>query len=173
MSEIIETWKKIEGYEYSVSDLGRIRNDKTDKILKQNPNSVGYYMINLRKNGIMKTFACHRLIAIAFIPNPDSKKYVDHINGDRLNNSLNNLRWATASENALNSKLRTGSKTGIKGVTICRRAKKIMYMSNIRIDGINICLGRFNTLEEAKEIRIKRANEAFGVFVNSCERLEI
>ncbi len=93
-------WKKIKTNDnYSINEVGEVRNDKTNKILtpfinKQN----GYKYVDLWKNNKCKKYALHRLIAEAFIPNPENKTTVDHKDGNRLNNSLDNLRWATYSE---------------------------------------------------------------------------
>lgn len=86
---------------YAVRKDGRIRNIKTNNELK---GSIlhSYRYINFRYDGKNKNKAVHRIIAEAFIPNPDNLPVVDHIDGDRLNNTIENLRWATHSENMLN-----------------------------------------------------------------------
>jgi hypothetical protein len=98
-----EIWKDIKGYEgvYQVSNLGRVKN-KQQLILSQSIDTNGYYKINLNKGGIRKTWGVHRLVAKAFIPNPENKYSVDHIDRDKLNNNLSNLRWATRQENTWN-----------------------------------------------------------------------
>lgn len=78
-------WKKIEGYEkYSVSDSGDVRNDKTGKILKPNKNKVGYYKVNLWVNGREHQIDVHRLVAQAFIPNPNNYPQVNHKEASRV-----------------------------------------------------------------------------------------
>jgi hypothetical protein len=170
MENTLETWKKIDGFNYSVSDMGRVRNDKTQKILKAGM-VCGYHQVVLCNGGKRVNFKIHRLVAIAFVPNIDDKKCVDHVDNDILNNTVGNLRWATDQENNRNCRLSSKNKTGVKGV--CYDKKYSKFRAHIRIDGIAINLGRFNTLEEAKDARVKKANEVFGVFVNACERLEI
>lgn len=99
----MENWKKIADYDnYSVSDKGRVRNDDTGRILKQTANKKGYLRIDLCANGKQITKFVHRLIAIEFIENPYNKPEVDHVDNNKQNNSIENLRWATSSENNYN-----------------------------------------------------------------------
>ena len=109
-----EIWKNIQEYEgiYQISNLGRIkavqrkvRNSSVggfrnlpEKILKTRIEN-GYYSLTLNK-GVKQLFICiHRLVAIAFIPNPENKRCVNHLDGNKLNNNVNNLKWSTHSEN--------------------------------------------------------------------------
>lgn len=94
------TWKKINGYSnYSINECGEIRNDETGKIKKPFTNKAnGYLMVDLWKDNKAKKYTIHRLLAEAFIPNPENKPTVDHKDGNRQNNDLANLRWATYSE---------------------------------------------------------------------------
>ena len=93
-------WRKIEDKpNYSVNEFGEIRNDKTGRILKARIGTSGYYQIMLGRK--TNPLYVHRIVAIAFIDNTEQLPQVDHINGDKLNNSVNNLRWVTISENCL------------------------------------------------------------------------
>lgn len=108
-----EVWKDITGYEgyYQVSNLGRVRSvDRMVKGKKENlrfvkgrilqPNlSEGYLMVGLCKSGRQSTIRVHRLVAEAFIPNPENKRTVNHIDENKLNNTITNLEWATDKEN--------------------------------------------------------------------------
>lgn len=109
-----EEWRDIQGYEglYQVSNLGRVKSlDKTivmadgrnrhqkEKILKLQINKYGYYVITLWNNKVSKQVKVHRLVAIAFIPNPENLPQVNHIDEDKLNNKTGNLEWCTALEN--------------------------------------------------------------------------
>ena len=97
-----EIWKDIEGYNglYQVSNAGRIRSIhySKSKILKQNI-IRNYYYVSLSKCGLAKKLRVSRLVAKAFIDNSFNKQQVNHIDGNKLNNCINNLEWCTASEN--------------------------------------------------------------------------
>ena len=113
-SKNIETWKDITGYEglYQVSDLGRVKSlsrtiykvDGTtqtfkDKIIKLCLITKGYEGTGLTKKGNRESVKVHRLVAIAFIDNPENKPQVNHIDGNKLNNCATNLEWNTNIEN--------------------------------------------------------------------------
>lgn len=96
-----ELWKDIGGYEglYQVSNLGRIWSYKTNKILKGSIDSHGYRQVDFRKDGKRKTILLHRLVAKAFILNPDNLPQVNHKDENPLNNHVNNLEWCTQEYN--------------------------------------------------------------------------
>lgn len=98
-----EVWRNVVHYEglYEVSNLGRVRN-KDGHIMAQFNNGNGYMQLSLTKFGKSYHEYVHRLVAMAFIPNPDNKPQVDHRDTVRSNNEVSNLRWVTASENDLN-----------------------------------------------------------------------
>lgn len=113
-----EVWKDILDYEklYQVSTLSRVRSLSRYKkgkignlifiegqIMLPSLATNGYPQITLSKNGKSKIFRIHRLMAIAFIPNPENKKEVNHINGIKTDNRIENLEWATKSENAFHA----------------------------------------------------------------------
>ena len=102
MSNMYEIFMPIKDYEdtYAVSNLGRVKNIKTGKILKQWKKDTGYMCIGLTKNGKTKTYLVHRLVLETFKANPNNKPQVNHINEDKTDNRLNNLEWATPAENA-------------------------------------------------------------------------
>jgi len=94
----MKTWKAVVGFEnYLVSNDGEIKNKKTERILKQHISTSGYYQIMMGRKTIPQYV--HRLVALSFIENEKNKPQVDHIDGNKLNNSVENLRWVTVSEN--------------------------------------------------------------------------
>ena len=166
----VEVWRSIENYDnYAVSTFGRVKNVKTGKILKARNDKYGYLRVNLYEYRVMKTHRIHKLVANAFIDNPNDKECVDHIDNNRTNNHISNLRFATANENQHNRKLNSNNTSGIKGINWHKANKK--WRAQIRIDGIKIHIGLFDNLEDAKTARVNRANEAFGVYTNACEKL--
>jgi len=104
-------WKDITGFEerYEISDSGEVRNKNTQKLLKVKIYRDGYQQIGLRKIGIRKKywFSIHKLVACHFIADSNTENLqVDHIDHNKLNNDVSNLRWITAKENNLKRELK-------------------------------------------------------------------
>lgn len=128
-----EEWKNIEGYpNYSVSNLGRVRNDRSGKVLK--PIKRGgytenqkYLFVGLRcgSPAKLRSMSIHRLVAVAFIPNPENKPQVNHKDGNRYNNAISNLEWVTCGENIRHSFNVLNRKSG--------SSKKVMRIEDGRI----------------------------------------
>lgn len=113
-----ETWKEVDGYNgiYLVSNLGRVksidhyirnkhdsRSLKKGRILKQSMSVKGYLQVSLSKNTKRFSTGAHRLVALHFIPNPQNKPQVNHINGIKHDNRMQNLEWCTNSENQIHA----------------------------------------------------------------------
>ena len=100
-----EIWKPVVGFEglYEVSNKGRVKGTRRrgcrEKVLEGHPDRKGYKCLCLYKNGKHKNSKMHRLVATAFIPNPENKPFVNHIDGNVANNNVENLEWVTPSEN--------------------------------------------------------------------------
>jgi hypothetical protein len=110
-------WRDVDGYEgyYQVSDLGQVRSLPRliqqgkrkvfikGRILKQNSDTNGYQIVVLSKDGIHKSCRMHRIVAEAFLPNPEGKTEVNHINGNKKDNRAVNLEWNSRKENVIHS----------------------------------------------------------------------
>lgn len=96
-----EEWKEIQNYpNYLISNFGRVcKINKTYRLIMTPWITSGYYTIRLSKNNISNDFSIHRLVASAFIPNEDDKQFVNHKDGNKLNNTVDNLEWCTFQEN--------------------------------------------------------------------------
>lgn len=143
----METFKKIEEFSnYSISNLGNVRNDKTGRILKTYTKPSGYMQVQLGRKTIPQYI--HRLVAKAFIPNNDNKPQVNHKNGIKCDNKVENLEWVTASENDL-----------AYGYTsrIENRKKKIIATN---IDGREIIFNSRN--ETAEYFKCDKSQIAYG-----------
>lgn len=94
----MEDIKNYEGL-YAITSCGKVWSYKSKKFLKPGANTDGYLRVDLRKDKERKQFLIHRLVAEAYIPNPNNYDTVDHIDFDRTNNCVNNLQWMSHSEN--------------------------------------------------------------------------
>ena len=103
----MEVWKDIPGYEgdYQISSSGMVKSTKQgkEKLIALSPMHRGYLQAHLSKDGKTAMLRVHRLVAKVFIPNPECKPEVNHINGDKTDNRVENLEWCTPSENVRHS----------------------------------------------------------------------
>ena len=167
-----ESWCMLSDFpNYEISTYGRARNIKTQRILKNNLTRTKDYasLLLMDGKGIGKQKLVHRLVLDTFRNNDENKKCVDHIDGNKLNNNLFNLRYATYQENSRNRKISSDNKCGIKGIYFHKASKK--WRAQIMIDNNKrIYLGIFQTMEEAKTARIDAVNKLFGEFIHSSEK---
>ena len=147
---------EIEGYpNYMIYDDGRIWSKcrGKGKFLKPKPDNNGYLLVNLCEDGKTKSMRVHRLLGIAFIPNPENKPFIDHIDNNRQNNNIENLRWATVSENTRN-KAAYGA-VPFRGVN--KNGNR--FIARVTIYGKKKYLGYYDTAEEASETYLKYCRE--------------
>ena len=142
---------EIEGYpDYLIHLDGRVWSDKgKGRFLKPKPDIYGYLKVDLYKDGKPKNMRIHRLLGEAYIPNPENKPQVDHIDNIRQNNDISNLRWVTHGENQLNRK--AYGAIPFRGVS----KKGNRFQASKKIDGKLKHIGYYKTAEEASEARIK------------------
>ena len=126
MFYIEEIWKPVVGFEkyYKVSNLGNIFSIRSKRLLIVKPKYTGYMDIELNIYGKVYYKRVHRLVAEAFIPNPHHKEQVNHLDGNKLNNKVSNLEWATQSENMIHAYA-----TGLE-IAVPRNVKHRLYCDN-------------------------------------------
>ena len=142
-----EHWKNIEGYDgmYQVSDLGRVRSLKFGKTRIRRPriDRCGYLQVGLCKDGNVKSFLVHRLVANAFIPNDDkSKNEINHINEDKTENKVSNLEWCDRKYNNTYNDIQNRRKSSVRRKIEKLYNPNLTYKQNLEIfksNGIECC----------------------------------
>lgn len=160
-----EIWKSCNGYDgYEVSNFGNVRtfwagggnkrfiSPTNFKLMKISMYPNGYAFIRIARQNVY----LHRLVAEAFLDNPYNLRCVDHIDRNRANNHINNLRWCSHRQNSYNAKIRTDNKSGISG--ICFHNGK--WEAQISINGMKH-IDRFTTIEDAIEYRNRMVEEHY------------
>ena len=131
---------------YLIYDDGRVQNKKTKRFLKPSLIGRGYYAICLSKNNKSKTCKIHRLVALHYIPLIHGKDEVDHIDKNKTNNDISNLRWVNRSENMINIGVQKTNKLGHKNISLTRCDT---YQVRIIRNGKVVYNKTFKTLDEA------------------------
>lgn len=148
-----ENWKIVDGYQnYEVSNTGFVRNSKTLRILKPSDNGSGYLQVVLSKNNQQKTFYVHRLVAIAFVPNPKNLIAVNHLNSKRNKNNAKNLEWTSILENCCHGFKNKITTSDLTGVAFNKKSRKwvasIFHEKKVKV------LGSFKNEAEAYQARV-------------------
>lgn len=150
-----EIWKDIIGYEghYKISSLAIIVSTKNNKtiIRKQPIDNRGYHTVGLCLNGVQKKYTTHRILAKVFIPNPENHPDVNHKNGIRTDNRLENLEWVSRRENVTHGNLRAGKGKNTVGTLFYpqRAINGKGWKSTIFFNKKSVHLGFYKTQQEA------------------------
>ena len=121
-------WREVKEYSnYEVNQLGEIRHKKRQKILKPRDNNGGYQYVNFKINGKNTNFAVHRIVANAFIPNPNGYTEVNHKDYNKKNNCVDNLEWVSSSQNKQHSYLKQENKKS-RGKAVNQYTKEGMFL---------------------------------------------
>lgn len=157
----MEIWKDIKDFEgmYQVSNLGRVKSFKKDKIkgivMNLNKSKAGYVRAGLFKNSKSHTKKVHRLVAEAFIPNIENKPFVNHINGVTDNNRVENLEWVTNKENIIHAHkigliVKTNKQIESAKKTIKFAIKKVKKKVKVYDYNSNNFIGEFESLKQTE-----------------------
>tara|TARA_R110000772_G_scaffold58156_1_gene131690 strand:- start:17 stop:469 length:453 start_codon:yes stop_codon:yes gene_type:complete len=143
---------EIQGFpNYLIYDDGRVFNRKYNRFLDGTKNEFGYLSVGLSNGESRKLFKIHRLVALQYIPNPENKPDVNHIDGDKTNNNIENLEWATRAENCnAFKKTPTINTSGVKNITFNKCHKLWVYQ---KINYGERIVKYFKTFEEACEYK--------------------
>ena len=148
----MEEWRDVAGYDgfYKVSNHGAVQSCKC--LRKLRIQNSGYKIVDLKNGGIKHTRTVHRLVAQTFIPNPENLPEIDHIDGNKLNNQVSNLRWVSKSDNHLNPN--TPKPFGVTGHrNVYYHIKNGLYQVSIKRNGRHVYQRAFKTLLEAIKAR--------------------
>ena len=170
-----EVWKQIFDYpNYEISTLGRVKSHHggKDVIINQYISSGGYLRFTVYKDAKHKTVKTHQIMAITFLGHERSgmNLVIDHIDGNKLNNNLDNLRLVTTRENATNYRNQNSHKYTSKYIGVSKKirikkdgTKSVVIRSCIYVNGKTIHLGRFNTEQEAHKAYLEKKNSILSM----------
>jgi hypothetical protein len=142
--------KDLPGFEgrYSVISTGKVYSHLTKKLLTHGDDTYGYDTVALTKNGKSKTYKLHRLVASTFLDNPENHPQVDHINRNRKDNNITNLRYLSASENNRNRAVYVKRPSELKNIVSKKSTFKVVLRNKT-----NNVYKSFKTLQEAQTFR--------------------
>lgn len=158
-----EIWKNVEGYngDYKISNHGRVKSFKWGRphILKKSITDKGYVKCALNKNGERQDKLVHRLVATAFIPNPENKPQVNHKNGIRDYNFYKNLEWVTQNENISHGRRFLGHKNKFRHLFNYHSAGEDHHNSKLKKDDVKEIRELYNN----KDVKVKDISNMFGI----------
>lgn len=154
-NESYRTVKVPFGNNYTINEMGEIFNTRTTKKLKPYLSDWGYFKVSVSDYPLKKTYLVHRLIALSFIPNPDNKPEINHIDGNKQNNSIENLEWVTTTENIRHALMFGLMPTGDKHPKVKVTDNEILIIKQMRKDNITY----------------KKISEKFGISVTHACRV--
>ena len=147
----LDTFQLPEPYQkYHINKDGDVYNTKTNRKLKWWMSKSGYKYLSLWIGGKQFNRSVHRLLGLTFISNPNQEPNIDHIDRNKLNNNLGNLRWASVQENCINKDYRYNPLTNTKGVTPSKNGKR--YNVTLFRNGRKIWLGVYDYIDEAMTV---------------------
>ena len=159
----LEQWRMISGFpNYMISSCGRVMNIRTFKVLRPGINSSGYLHVCLSKDANQSFKTIHRLVANAFILNLTDLPCVDHIDRNKLNNHISNLRWCSKRQNNQNRSKRKNTTSVYKGICFDKKANK--WRARIKHNGQRINLGYYTDESDAGRAYDRKASELFREF---------
>lgn len=145
-----EIWKDLKRYDslYMVSNLGNVFSKRSNRLMLKNKNNRGYERVTI----FGKQLSVHRLVAMEFLDNYSDKKYVNHINGIKTDNNIDNIEMVTARENSIHY-------LSSKQIKEIKLKTCVRYERWISINGKNRRIGRFKTIEEANKAYFDKLKE--------------
>ena len=174
----MEKWKDIKGYEgvYQVSDQGRVRGGRFSRVLAPVNNGRGYFRVTLCNGDTRERLYIHRLVADAFIPNPDRKTEVNHIDCNPANNRASNLEWVTSSENTKHA-MACGKLVAWNNKSMPVVATSVTTGKQKHFNSIREAERHFGTRHITDVLKGKRSQTAGHTFVyaeggDACARIE-
>ena len=151
--------KLIKGYEdYIIFTTGKVYSTKSNKFIKHETGTYKYYLIFLYKNKKRKSFRLHRLLGLHFIPNPNNLPTIDHIDKNKLNNNLSNLRWASYTKQSINRNIKITNTTGYTGVFIENNKYRTRWYINKKPYTKSFSIKKYGD-EKAKQLAIEYRKE--------------
>lgn len=137
---------------YAVSNWGKVLNIKTQKFLKGSPDSGGYIQVCLYLNGVHSTIVGHRLVGFCFLENPDNLPELDHIDQQKTNNYIQNLRWSSRKANLMNKPKRmknNGKPATSKYRGVSQKGQTLRWRAFVSVDGKAVHIGYYENEIEA------------------------